>query len=86
MLSAIVRAGARLSSIVTGGSGSTLIVAEKVGRVARLIEYDPLYCDTIVRRWESLTGKRARLSPTGQVFEEVADERMDTPASAEVGE
>lgn len=34
-----------------GGSGSTLIAAEKSGRAARLIEYDPLYCDTIVRRW-----------------------------------
>lgn len=35
-----------------GGSGSTLIAAEKTGRCARLIEFDPLYCDTIVRRWE----------------------------------
>lgn len=34
-----------------GGSDSTLIAAEKTGRAARLIEYDPLYCDTIVRRW-----------------------------------
>jgi DNA modification methylase len=44
-----------------GGSGSTLIAAEKTGRRSRLIEYDPLYCDTIVRRWEALTGKHARL-------------------------
>jgi DNA modification methylase len=58
-----------------GGSGSTLIAAEKTGRLARLIEYDPLYCDTIVRRWEKLTGKRARLAQSGQVFEDVADER-----------
>jgi len=34
-----------------GGSGSTLIAAETCGRAARLIEYDPHYCDTIVRRW-----------------------------------
>ena len=61
-----------------GGSGSTLIAAEKTGRVARLIEYDPLYCDTIVRRWEALTGKRARLATTGQAFEEVADGRSGT--------
>src|SRR5690606_20414930 len=33
-----------------GGSGTTLIAAEICGRSARLIEYDPLYCDTIVRR------------------------------------
>jgi DNA modification methylase len=58
-----------------GGSGSTLIAAEKTGRCARLIEYDPLYCDTIVRRWEKLTGKRALLSPGGSAFEDVADER-----------
>lgn len=58
-----------------GGSGSTLIAAEKTGRCARLIEFDPLYCDTIVRRWEKLTGKRARLASTGQCFEDVAELR-----------
>lgn len=36
-----------------GGSGTTLIAAEKTGRVARLIEFDPLYCDVIVRRFEA---------------------------------
>jgi DNA modification methylase len=60
---------------VFGGSGSTLIAAEKTGREARLIEYDPLYCDTIVRRWEALTGKRARLADHGATFEEMADVR-----------
>ena len=58
-----------------GGSGSTLIAAEKSGRNARLIEYDPLYCDTIVRRWESLTGKRATLAETGEALEDVAEGR-----------
>lgn len=60
---------------VFGGSGSTLIAAEKTGREARLIEFDPLYCDTIVRRWEALTGKRARLAGNGAAFEDVADAR-----------
>ncbi|WP_168452172.1 site-specific DNA-methyltransferase [Sphingopyxis microcysteis] len=55
-----------------GGSGSTLIAAEKTGRSARLVEYDPIYCDTIVRRWEQLTGKRATLAASGACFEEVA--------------
>jgi DNA modification methylase len=59
-----------------GGSGSTLIAAEKTGRVARLIEYDPLYCDTIVRRWEKLTGKRATLAVTNETFEDLADVRL----------
>jgi DNA modification methylase len=59
-----------------GGSGSTLIAAEKTGRSARLIEYDPLYCDTIVRRWEALTGKRATLAATDEVFEDLAEGRL----------
>ncbi|HPO93354.1 MAG TPA: DNA methyltransferase [Phycisphaerales bacterium] len=45
-----------------GGSGSTLIAAEMMGggRRAYLMELDPLYCDVIVQRWESFTGKKAR--------------------------
>jgi DNA modification methylase len=58
-----------------GGSGSTLIAAEKTGRLARLIEFDPLYCDTIIRRWEKFTGKRARLGD-GECFEDVAEYRL----------
>ncbi|MCQ0970105.1 site-specific DNA-methyltransferase [Paracoccus sp. TK19116] len=42
-----------------GGSGSTLIAAEKTGRRARLCEIDPLYCDRIVSRWETLTHDEA---------------------------
>lgn len=59
-----------------GGSGSTLIAAEKTGRSARLIEYDPLYCDTIVRRWEAYTGKRAKLAGSGEYFEDLAEARL----------
>ncbi len=60
-----------------GGSGSTLIAAEKTGRSARLLEYDAAYCDTIVRRWEQLTGKRAVLASTSDRFEDVADQRLN---------
>jgi DNA modification methylase len=42
-----------------GGSGSTLIAADQAGRLARMIEYDPAYCDVIVARWGKLTGKTA---------------------------
>ena len=42
-----------------GGSGTTLIAAEKSGRVARVMELDPKYADVIVRRWEDFTGKEA---------------------------
>lgn len=42
-----------------GGSGTTLIVAEQLGRKARLMEIDPHYCDVILSRWEKLTGREA---------------------------
>ena len=41
-----------------GGSGTTLIAAEKTKRRARLIEIDPHYCDVIIHRWEKLSGKK----------------------------
>lgn len=69
------------------GSGSTLIAAEKTGRCARLIEYDPLYCDTIVRRWQAYTGKAATLSDSNQKFDEVDETRnglvLETAEAAE---
>jgi DNA modification methylase len=45
-----------------GGSGTTLIAAEKHGRYARIMELDPKYCDVIVKRWEDFTGQKAVLS------------------------
>jgi DNA modification methylase len=42
-----------------GGSGTTLIAAEKTKRRARLIEIDPHYCDTILRRWKTVSGGKA---------------------------
>ncbi|WP_209346791.1 DNA methyltransferase [Pontixanthobacter sp. CEM42] len=59
-----------------GGSGSTLIAAEKTGRRARMIEYDPLYCDTIIRRWQGYTGKHALLTGSDDKFTDVADQRL----------
>ncbi len=44
-----------------GGSGSTLIAAERTKRKARIIELEPKYCDVILYRWEHLTGKMAKL-------------------------
>lgn len=44
-----------------GGSGSTLIAAERLGRRARLVELDPRYVDRIIGRWEKLTGRTAEL-------------------------
>ena len=60
---------------VFGGSGSTLIAAQKSGRLARLIEYEPRYCDVILKRYQALTGKPATLQATGETFEEVLEIR-----------
>jgi len=58
-----------------GGSGTTLIAAEKNGRTARLMELDPKYCDVIVLRWQAFTGKHAHLESDGRSFTEVMGER-----------
>jgi DNA methylase len=55
-----------------GGSGTTLIAAQKSGRLARLIEYDPAYCDVVIQRFETVTGASAILASTRQTFEDVA--------------
>lgn len=64
---------------VFGGSGSSLIAADQCGRVARTIEIDPLYCDTIIRRFERITGEPARLAETGAAFAKVMTERANAP-------
>jgi DNA modification methylase len=51
-----------------GGSGTTLIAAELSGRKARIIEYDPLYCDSILRRYYRLTGKDPKREGDGASF------------------
>ncbi len=53
------------------GSGTTLIAAERTGRVARGIELDPIYVDLIVQRWQTLTGKSAVLQGTDKSFDEL---------------
>ena len=55
-----------------GGSGTTLIAAEKTGRLARLIELDPKYADVIVRRWQEWTGKQATRESDGALFDDQA--------------
>ena len=55
-----------------GGSGTTMIAAEKNGRQSRLMEMDPKYCDVIIRRWQNFTGKKAIHAATGKTFDEVA--------------
>lgn len=57
-----------------GGSGTTLIAAEKSGRLARLIELDPKYVDVIVRRWQDWTGEQATREADGVLFDQAASD------------
>lgn len=60
---------------VFAGSGTTVLAAESVGRVAACMEIDPGYVDVSIRRWERTTGKDAVLAGTGSTFEEVSAAR-----------
>ena len=51
-----------------GGSGSTLMGAERTGRVCYSMELQPKYCDLIITRWQNFTGQTATLEATGQPF------------------
>ena len=68
-----------------GGSGSTLMAAEKTGRAARLVELDPQYCDVICRRFAAYAKVQPILEATGQTFDEVAAERR-AEAAGEPGQ
>lgn len=57
-----------------GGSGTTIIAAEKNGRVARIMELDPKFVDVIVRRWQEFTGKQATLAGDGRTFDAITTE------------
>jgi DNA modification methylase len=61
-----------------GGSGSTLIAAEKHGVQAFIMEFDPKFCDVIVKRWQDFTGKIATHAETGEPFAEVTNGNNET--------
>jgi DNA modification methylase len=56
------------------GSGSTLMAAERVGRNCCGLEIDPLYVDTIIRRWQAQTGDDAVHASSGRHFNHIATE------------
>lgn len=58
-----------------GGSGSTLIAAEKNGLNSFIMEYDEKFCDVIINRWQNYTGKKGVLEQTGQTYEDLKLER-----------
>jgi DNA modification methylase len=53
---------------IFGGSGTTMVAAERTGRRARLVELDPRYVDVIVRRWQGTTGGSAWLNGSRKRF------------------
>jgi DNA modification methylase len=57
------------------GSGTTVIAAERTGRRCYGLEIDPLYTDTVVRRWQTYTGESARHLPTKRAFKQIESER-----------
>jgi site-specific DNA-methyltransferase (adenine-specific) len=58
-----------------GGSGTTAIACEQLGRAARLMELDPKYVDVIVKRWQDFTGQQAIHEPTGKTFNGLSAEK-----------
>lgn len=65
-----------------GGSGTTMIAAEKNGRHSRLMELDPKYCDVIIKRWQEFTGKSATLEGDGRTFDNVASQKLPQEKAA----
>lgn len=62
LLARLIRNSSKENEIVLdlfGGSGSTLITCEQLNRQCYMMEYDPVYVDVIIDRWETLTGKKA---------------------------
>lgn len=72
-----------------GGSGSTLMAAERLGMSARVIELSPAYVDVIVRRWQDYTGQKGRRESDGMEFDDArtkADADGPQAAAGESGE
>jgi len=65
---------------IFGGSGSTIVACEKAGRQGRVMEIEPRYVDTSVRRWEQYTGKEAVLRDDGRTFAQVSNQRQPVEA------
>ena len=59
-----------------GGSGTTIIAAEKNGRIGYAMEPDPKYCDVIIKRWQDFTGKSATLESSGKTYNELLNDNQ----------
>jgi len=74
---AILDCSARGEIVLDGflGSGSTLIAAERVGRICHGIEIDPLYVDVAIRRWQRQTGEMAIQASSKRCFNEIGEDK-----------
>ena len=63
-----------------GGSGTTAIACERLGRLALLMELDPRYCDVIIERWKAFSGGSVHLASDGRTFEAMRDARHQDAA------
>ncbi len=73
-----LKSSARPGDIIVdafGGSGSTLMAADRLGMCARLSELDPKFCDVIIRRWQQYTGRRAIHAVTGAPFPDAIEKQ-----------
>ena len=78
MMERVMNSSLRKGDLVVepfGGSGSTLIGAEKTGRVCYSMEMQPVYVDVIINRWQNFTGKEAVHIESGKTFNELKAER-----------
>ena len=64
------------------GSGTTLIAAERTGRICHGMDLDPLYVDVAIRRWQDWTGLAAVDAQTGRTFDDIAAEREQEEGEA----
>ena len=79
LISKMLRNSTREGDIVVdlfGGSGSTLISCQMLGRQARLMELDAKFVDVIVRRWQDFTGKQATLESNGKTYNELSNDNQ----------
>jgi DNA modification methylase len=84
LIADLIRDCSRRNGIILdpfGGSGTTILAAERTGRVARVIELDPLYVDLTIRRWQNATGLLARHIDTGVGFADIEVKRAARPSA-----
>jgi DNA modification methylase len=82
LIADLIRDCSRRNGIILdpfGGSGTTILAAERTGRIARVVELDPLYVDVAIRRWQNITGLSAQHTKTGRTFADV-EARQDAPS------